>query len=62
MNDVILVPDEVPKYRSLLFDLITPITFPAEEFDKAWPFVSSVYGAKQHRVIENGALHRGFRI
>jgi hypothetical protein len=29
---------------------------PAEEFDKVWPFVSSVYRAKQHRVIKNGTL------
>jgi hypothetical protein len=37
-----------------LFDLTTSITLPAEEFDKVWPFVSSVYSAKQHRVLENG--------
>jgi hypothetical protein len=42
-NGIIPVPDEVLKYRSLLFDLATPITLPAEEFGEVWPFVSSVY-------------------
>jgi hypothetical protein len=32
-NGIIPVPDEVLKYRSPLFDLATPITLPAEEFD-----------------------------
>jgi hypothetical protein len=32
-NEIIPVPDEV-KYLSPLFDLATPITLPAEEFDK----------------------------
>jgi hypothetical protein len=55
-NRIIPVPDEVLKYHSLFFDLTTPITLPSEEFDKVWPFVSSVYSAKQRRVIENGTL------
>jgi hypothetical protein len=41
-NGIIPVPDEVLKYRSLLFDLATPITLPAEEFGEVWPFAASV--------------------
>jgi hypothetical protein len=36
-NGIMPVPDEVLKYRSLLFDLATPITLPAEEFGEVWP-------------------------
>jgi hypothetical protein len=43
MNGIIPMPIEVLQYRSLIFDFITPITLPAEEFDKVWPFVSSVH-------------------
>jgi hypothetical protein len=49
---IIPVLDDVLKYRSLLFDLTTPITLLAEEFDKVWPFVSSVYSAKLDAVPE----------
>jgi hypothetical protein len=43
MNNGIIPVPEVLEYRYLLFDLATPITLPAEEFGKVWPFVSSVY-------------------
>ena len=43
-NGIVFLPGGVPEYHSLLlFGLTTPIGLPTEEFDKVWPFVSSVY-------------------
>jgi hypothetical protein len=57
-NGITPMLDEVLKYRSLLFNLTTPITLPAEEFDKVWQFVSSVYSAKLDAVPERIAARK----
>jgi hypothetical protein len=56
MNDGIMpVPDEVLKYRSLLFDLATSITLLAEEFDKVWPLFRQFIVQSSTR-CQNGLL------
>lgn len=58
MSEVLMpVSVDALHYRSLLFDLSTPVVIPADKFDEVWPYVDSVYTKLQSELLQcNGTM------
>lgn len=46
MSNVLGLPDDLQKWREMLFSVEQPVTLTAEEYDTYWPYVNNVWHFK----------------